>query len=298
MEVDMYDLMGVNMVKGWVKERVNVLKVVKEDKVMKKDVMGLRYYMVKEEELGLDKLEVLLKDKGDVWNKKVRDWSWSIGKVEELGREKWLERMILCVSLMFNFWEDRGYGVLKSESVWEWGKKGCNESVLFGDVWNLKDVRYKIVKEVKRLLNDYKKKYGSLEEVCKSSNMFWRRLNWVWNLGREDVVGKKIVLVKMIMEDMGFKVYRGEEWGEGCVDYNVMVMLNYLGIKEIRGGVWNKKELDDIRVWVNGWCKKVCEVKGIDGSVLDGVLFMCGRQLRSELGNNDLVPMVLGEVNY
>ena len=262
------------------------------------DVMGLGYYKVSLVELGLDKLEKLLVNKGDVWNKKVRDWSWSIGKVEELGREKWLERMLMCVSMMFNFWEDKEYGELKSESVWEWGKKGCNVNELWGSEWNLNKERVKIGREVKRLLKGYMGKYGSIEEVCKSSKMFWRRLNWVWNMNKEDVVGKKIVLVKMIMEDMGFEVYKGKEWGEGCVDYNVMVMLNYLGIKEIKGGYWDKGELDKVRLWVNGWCKKVCEVKGIDGSVLDGVLFMCGRELRKELGNNDLVAKVIGEVNY
>ena len=294
----MYDLMGVNMVKGYVKERVNEVLMDKENGKMKYDVMGLGYKVVGLMELGLDKLDSLLKDKGDIWNKKVRDWSWSIGKVEEVGREEWLERMILCVSLMFNFWEDKGYGELKSESVWEWGKNGCNENVLYSDKWNLNYMRFKIVRDVKKLLEEYKGKYGSLEMVCKVNMKFWKKLNVVWNGGKGDVVGKKIVLVKMIMEDMGFEVVRGNEWGEGCVDYNVMVMLNYLGIKEIKGGVWNKKELDDIRLWVNGWCKKVCEVKGINGSVLDGVLFMVGRSLRSELGNNDLVPMVLGEVNY
>jgi len=104
--------------------------------------------------------------------------------------------------------------------------------------------------------------------------------------------------VKMIMEDMGFEVYKGSEWGEMCVDYNVMVMLNYLGIKEIKGGYWDKEELDKIRIWVNGWGKKVCEVKGIGGSELDGVLFMVGRELRSVMGSNDLVAKVVGEVNY
>lgn len=278
----------------------NEVLIKKEDGKMKdyvkKDVLGMEYYEVKVEDLGLDKLEELLKDKKNVWDKGVRDWSWSIGKVVKLGREEWLKRMFLCVSMMFNFWEDKEYGVLKSEDVWNWGKCGCDkERFLKEDKWNLRWERYEIVWDVERFLRKYN---GKLEEVCGKEVGFWKELNVIWNGGVGDVVGKKVVLCKMILEDMGFKVVESEGWGVGCIDYNVMVMLSVLGIKEIEGRYWDKEELDDIRRWVNGWCVGVCKVKGIDGSVLDGVLFNVGRMLRGKMGSNDLVAKVVGEVNY
>ena len=261
-----------------------------------KDVMGLLYGVVELVELGLDKLEELLKDKGDVWNKGIRNWEWSVGKVKDLGENEWLWRVMLGVSMMFNFWEDKEYGELRSESVWEWCRGDLNEEEFLKEKWNLRRERWEIVRRVKEEFGWIYEGGRMVEGLM--SGWFWEELNVVWNLGMRDVVGKKVVLFKMICEDMGWKVWKGDRWGEGCVDYNVMVMLNKLGIKKIEGRYWEKEELDNERVWVNGWCKKVCEVKGIGGSELDGVLFMVGRMMRSELGSNDLVAKVRGEVNY
>lgn len=275
--------------KGWV---VGINK----GGVIMKDVMGFEYGVVNKVELGLNKLEELLKGKGNVWNKGVRNWEWSIGKVEQYGENEWLWRVMLGVGLQFNYWQDKEYGELKSESVWEWCKGDLDEDEFFEERWNLNWQRWEIVRRVKREFG-WIHRNGRMVEVLQSG-WFWKRLNVVWNLGVGDVVGKKVVLFKMICEDMGWKVWKGMMWGEGCVDYNVMVMLNVLNIRKIEGKVWDKEELDKERVWINGWCKMVCRVKGIGGSELDGVLFMVGRMLRSQMGSNDLVPKVLGEVNY
>jgi hypothetical protein len=222
----------------------------------------------------------------------VRKWDWAMGISPTQNPELFIQRAIIGCCMQFNFWQDRTEGsTLSAELVWKWIR---GEAPLEDVFQNLVTVREAILNQTMEYVAWWKPLVHAIRRMD-----FWAGLNGVYNLaGGEDPVFKKVILAKMMLEDSGFFVAGGSEWGHACVDYNVLISLNHLGILQVPGGSWAKSKLDRVRIAAYWVCEHLLrEAKDVTASALDAVMFFAGRRLRKEFGG-ELIPQVEGETNY
>lgn len=220
----------------------------------------------------------------------VRDWSEMVG-VGLDNVEEFVKRVIYGCSLNFNYVEE-GVEGLKSEVLWKWVRDGYEMEGL--KKFNLVEVRLKKFELcewwIRGVMGLYK-----LEEVIKWE-WFW---NDLWCVYGMDKVSKRINLCRMMLKDMGLKIWDMNK-EEIVVDYNLLCVFKYMGVIDYKGDFKDEKEeVDKLRVEVyrvmEGLLEEV-KKEGKDGSWLDGLLFMLGRELRKR----DLVNVCLyyGCVDY
>jgi len=218
---------------------------------------------------------------------KVRKWDDSIGLDPSVLPDTFVERCVKGCAQQFNFWQDINNSIA-SEHIWKWVRHEIN---IMDMMANLVDIRTEVHINTVELLA---KHYRLTQAIMTKS--FWVDLNKAFN-PVVDPCYKKAILLKMMLEDSGFKVYNSSKWGYGCVDYNALVTLNEYNIIDCPGKIWDKNELDKIRKEVYALCYHAVNDLNIDASALDGVLFFAGREIRKAKGNG-VIPKVLNETAY
>lgn len=117
-----------------------------------------------------------------------------------------------------------------------------------------------------------------------TNNNFWDALNSAFCLGVPDEVAKKVNLVKL---SIGLPAI--------CVDYNVLLALEQLGLLRL--------ELKPTLAGINRARRKAYKLlsslirSGANALALDKLLFTKGRALRSS-DNGVVLPLVSGEIRY
>lgn len=220
-----------------------------------------------------------------------RNWEKFVGKKEI--EEEFIKRVIHICAQEFNFWQEDKK--IRSIHPFEWGRKEKSWEELD---WNLIDKRLLIKDQTEKFIQLWE---NNLLDALKNP-LFWKQMNSAFNL-IEDPVYKKVILVKYILEESGFNnlIYDVDNWGFGCIDYNIPLVFNFFGIIDLskidKGNFYfNKENFDQIRIELYQYCIYITETLNIKSSHLDEFLFIAGRKLRKQF--NQQIPKVLDETNY
>jgi len=240
----------------------------------------------------------VFKDFGLKIQKEPRNWVNEVG-IEPLNlanKEEFVRRVVFAASQEFNFWQsDAKAQGLNSSHPFKW----IRDEVAWEDIpWNLLGTREKIRSQTEKFIWEWQPLHSAVEQ-----QEFWIQMNSAFNLpGKEDPVFKKPILVKMILEDMGFgNIWKSNSWGFGCIDYNILIAFDYYGLIEIDPSIqkdkyYPKDYMDSLRKEAYDICYSYVSL-GYDPSNLDLYLYLLGRKVRKKFGD-ELIPWVKNETNY
>ncbi len=228
---------------------------------------------------------------GDI-EKGERDWEKNIGINPQQRPEEFLRKAILACSQQFNFWQDNVAKMAGSSVVWDWVRE---EDEKYFNCLNLPCIRNAVRTSIENWLSKFS--VPLLHSIQRKR--FWQEFNTVSNLGVGDIVYKKAILLKMLCDDVGFKVWNRDSWGYGCIDYNLLIVFDYFQMFQlpISGRIWAKDDLDYYRLQTYSYCKFFVERYCMKPSDLDGLLWIVGRRIR-KINGDLIIPQVINEINY